>query len=279
MSTRRGRAVPTRDQAAKTPTTTKRKSRDEEEKSPAKKKAKTLQTDDADMATRIVATVTRHLRQAADPKRAPAMAKYMRNQFAFYGIASPELKSAFKDILAEIPIITISANLRGLMLSLWNEPERECHHIALKFGEKYRNLLGSTAGECRESASCLETLITTKSWWDTVDTISPNLVGYLATEKPTVMNPILDTWITHSNMWLRRAAILHQLKYKHNTDQDKLFRYCLLCCHEKEFFIQKSIGWALRNHFRIAPQAVKDFVKENEDKLAPLSKREALKHA
>ncbi|XP_022083093.1 uncharacterized protein LOC110975178 isoform X2 [Acanthaster planci] len=273
MSTRRRQVV----QAPKAPFATKRQPHTKQEKSSRRKKAK---TDDDAMATSIVTIVTRHLRRAANPDRAPAMAKYMRDQFTFYGIGSPDLKSAFQDILAESPAITQPADLRSTMLSLWRKPEREYQHIALKFAERYRGLLlGKTADDCRESARCLETLLTTRSWWDTIDSISPNLVGYLAKEQPAVMNPVLEGWITHSNMWLRRTAILHQLKYKHDTDQDKLFRFCLLCCHEKEFFIQKSIGWALRNHFRIAPQAVKDFVKENKDKLAPLSKREALKHA
>ncbi|XP_071805025.1 uncharacterized protein [Asterias amurensis] len=247
-------------------------------KSPARnKKSKS----DVTMATSVVAIVTRHLQSASNEVKAASMSKYMRNQFAFYGVPSPNLTDIFKHkILVESPAITDPAALRSIMISLWNEPHRECMHVALKFAMKYQALLkGENAAECRATMRCVEKMITTNSWWDSIDTISPNLVAYLAKEQPNVVNPILETWITHSNMWLRRAAILYQLKYKGNTDQDKLFRFCLTCCQEKEFFIQKSIGWALRNYFYTAPEAVKDFVKENEDKLAKLSKREALKHA
>lgn len=93
------------------------------------------------------------------------------------------------------------------------------------------------------------------------------------------MGPILDKWIADENIWLKRTAILHQLYYKQKTDQDKLFKYSLACAAEKDFFIRKAIGWALRNQFRVNPAAVKEFVKQNEDNLSNLSKKEALKHA
>lgn len=93
------------------------------------------------------------------------------------------------------------------------------------------------------------------------------------------MGPIIDKWVTNKNVWLQRTAILHQLLYKEQTDQEKLFQYCLICAVEEDLVIKKAIGWALRNQFEVNPVAVKDFVRRNHFKLSKLSKREALKHA
>jgi len=79
-------------------------------------------------------------------------------------------------------------------------------------------------------------------------------------------------------MWLRRAAIIHQLSYKEEADEALLFEFCLRRCHEEEFFIRKAIGWALRQHARVAPTAVRKFTKENKDKLSKLSFQQAMKH-
>ena len=88
----------------------------------------------------------------------------------------------------------------------------------------------------------------------------------------------MQQWISEENLWLRRVAILHQLAHKEQTDKDLLFTFCLQRAHEKEFFIQKAIGWALRTYARSNRAAVKSFVEENKAVLAPLSIREALKH-
>jgi 3-methyladenine DNA glycosylase AlkD len=79
-------------------------------------------------------------------------------------------------------------------------------------------------------------------------------------------------------MWLRRVALLHQLEWKARTDEPRLFRYCLLCAHEPEFFIRKAIGWALRQYARTNPAAVRQFLTVNRAQLSGLSLREAAKH-
>ena len=88
----------------------------------------------------------------------------------------------------------------------------------------------------------------------------------------------MDEWISHDNMWLRRVAILYQLMRKDDLDQDRLFRYCLSCAHEEEFFIRKAIGWALRDYARFNAKDVKEFVLKNKDILSALSFKEAMKH-
>ena len=88
----------------------------------------------------------------------------------------------------------------------------------------------------------------------------------------------MDEWIEDDDMWLRRSAILHQLHFKEKTDEDRLFRYCLSRGHEEEFFIRKAIGWGLRQYARCSPEAVRKFVRENEEALSTLSVKEAMKH-
>ena len=87
----------------------------------------------------------------------------------------------------------------------------------------------------------------------------------------------MDTWIDHDDMWLRRAALISQIKHKKGTDEKRLFRYCTRRAAEKEFFIRKAIGWALREYSYTAPEAVCDFIRENRDSLSGLSIREGAK--
>ena len=97
-------------------------------------------------------------------------------------------------------------------------------------------------------------------------------------QQPDCGKKMMKEWISEENLWLRRTAILHQLIRKEKTDSDLLFSFCLQRAHEKEFFIQKAIGWALRDYGRTNRAAVKQFVETNRAVLAPLSIREALKH-
>jgi 3-methyladenine DNA glycosylase AlkD len=117
-------------------------------------------------------------------------------------------------------------------------------------------------------------MLITKSWWDTVDAVAADIVGRLVQRHPALVKT-MDAWIADDNMWLQRTAILHQLRFKDQTDEKRLFGYCLKHGSQKEFFIRKAIGWALREYSKTNPAAVKKFVKT-----APLtnfSKKEAMK--
>jgi 3-methyladenine DNA glycosylase AlkD len=122
----------------------------------------------------------------------------------------------------------------------------------------------------------MEQLITTKSWWDTVDAIAPKAVGKIADKFPEVVPETIDGWATHDYMWLKRAAILFQLKYKQKTDEELLYQYIRQNAASKEFFIQKAIGWALREYSKTNPASVKKFIEGQP--LAPLSVREGSKY-
>ena len=89
---------------------------------------------------------------------------------------------------------------------------------------------------------------------------------------------VMDQWINSENIWVARTAILHQLFYKADADPDRLFEYCIRRAGDKEFFIRKALGWALRQYSRVDPEGVRAFVAENEAELSGLTKREALKY-
>jgi 3-methyladenine DNA glycosylase AlkD len=196
-----------------------------------------------------------------------AMEAYMKNQFQFFGIKTPERTALFRDFLKENGKPSLE-ELPAIVRSLWFEPQRECQYVALGLIDKQSRYL------TKEHLPLLEEMIVTKSWWDTIDHIASYHVGEIYQKEED--DTYLEKWIHSENMWLNRIAILYQLKYKVKTDEDRLFRYILLHQKSKEFFIQKAIGWALREYSKTNPEAVKNFIASEE--LAPLSKREGLKH-
>jgi 3-methyladenine DNA glycosylase AlkD len=152
---------------------------------------------------------------------------------------------------------------------LWRLPEREFQYAALDLlAGNAKRLTPAALSEC-------ERLITAKSWWDTVDGLAGSVVGAVVLGFPGCV-ATMDRWIDHEDLWLRRSAILHQLKWKERTDTERLFRYCLLRAGETDFFIRKAIGWALRQYSWTDPGAVAAFVAAHERELSPLSRREAL---
>ena len=208
--------------------------------------------------------------QYSNPEKAKHETAYMRNKFPFFGLGAANLRLCLKETIKKHPIKT-EKELVKLIHILYEKDQREYQHLACELTRKYYKLC---------SHSMLDTfkyMITTKSWWDTVDGIAGHLVGLLVKDFPQHKKN-MDLWIKSENMWLRRSAIIHQLKYKNNTDEKRLFKYCKLTMHEKEFFIRKAIGWALRQYSKTNPLSVKQFIKENYQNLSNLSIREGSKY-
>ena len=204
----------------------------------------------------------------ADPAAAAPMRRYMRDQFAYLGIKSPQLGALLKEHLAEHGLPAL-ADLEAIVRELWSLPEREFQYSAT-------SLLGRVKERFPpEFITTLETLLVTKSWWDTVDTIAAGSVGTHFKRYPEVREIYLSKWRHSENFWLRRTAILFQLKYKADTDFPLMCAIIRENLGSKEFFINKAIGWALRQYSRVDPQGVRDFVAAAP--LHPLSAREALK--
>ena len=209
------------------------------------------------------------LETLADPKRAEPMAAYMRDKFVFLGISAKDRRAGVKPWLRATKKAD-PQDLLALAQWCWSQPEREFHHVgadALRAGAK--NLRADDLAPVRS-------LITTHSWWDTVDALAAWTVGPLVAQHD--LGAVMDEWIHDDNIWVARTAILHQLTYKDATDGDRLFRYADLRASDTEFFIRKALGWALRQYARIAPDDVRAFVDPRREQLSGLTVREAMKH-
>jgi 3-methyladenine DNA glycosylase AlkD len=211
------------------------------------------------------------LGSVADLDRAPAMTAYMRGRFAFLGVASPERRAAAKRFVAAGADAT-AADLLSAADRLWQEPEREFQYVACDLLRRWVRMLDAT------SLARIETLIRTKQWWDTVDTLASNVVGAIVLADRDVGANLMDAWIHDDDIWIARTALLHQLKYRGDTDPDRLFDYVERRAGDTEFFIRKACGWALREYATTHPDAVREFVEGHRDRLSGLTIREATKH-
>jgi len=203
----------------------------------------------------------------AHPSQAFGMSKYMKFKFAYYGIKKPLRAALQKEIINEFGKPDIETIKKFAVLA-WNEPEREVQYFAIELLTAHKKKLKL------EDLELIKFLIQNKSWWDTVDNIAANLAGSYFKLFPN--NKELNNWIKSDNFWVQRSAIIHQLSYKKETNEQVLFEFCRQLKDEKEFFIRKAIGWALRQYAKVAPLNVSNFFNNNE--LSPLSKREALKN-
>jgi 3-methyladenine DNA glycosylase AlkD len=219
-------------------------------------------------ATDYLQPLLERLEASANPAEAVPMARYMRDQFPFYGIKTPQRRLLVREFLAEQGLPTPDL-LEPVVLALWQRPQRECQYTAVGLLERGSKQLATPV------VDLLERLIVTKSWWDTVDSLAGGLAGEQFRRFPAARATTLPRWRASDNIWLRRSAILFQLGYKKETDADLLLAIIEENKASGEFFIQKAIGWALREYSKTNPDLVVDFVERTE--LAPLSRREALK--
>ncbi|HEY0588742.1 MAG TPA: DNA alkylation repair protein [Pseudoduganella sp.] len=202
----------------------------------------------------------------ADPARAPAMRAYMRDQFPFLGIQTPARREAVKPVVRAF-MGAPAGELIGVAGELWQMPEREYQYAALDLMAAHWKQFGAA-----DLPKLLE-FVLRKSWWDSVDGMAGIIGDVLRYEHDE-----MDSALKHDNFWMRRIALLHQLGWREKTDEMRLFRYSLALGRENEFFIQKAIGWALRDYARHAPHNVALFITENKTAFSKLSVREAAKH-
>lgn len=206
----------------------------------------------------------------ANPDNAGPMKKYMRNQFDFLGIKTPERRKLVNQSYGNYKPLSME-DCRTMATMLWQQEEREFQYAALTLLEKKKNGLKPA------DLNLLQTLITNKSWWDTVDHIAAKLVGHLVREYP-ILTSDMNEWNTSDNLWIVRTSILYQLKYKEHTDSSLLFRFIKNHQDSKEFFIQKAMGWALREFAKTNPGIVAEFITKEKNQLPSLTIREGSKH-
>lgn len=200
----------------------------------------------------------------ADDENAFLMSKYMKNKFAFYGVKKSTSDNFIKPLVKDLKSYN-TKDLYKLVDELWEEEEREMQYVALE-------VLQRILMKRDIDIDFIERLIITKSWWDTVDMLS-NLTG--AYFKKNLEMDRLNRWVESDNLWLNRSALLFQLKYKDSTKQEIIEDFIERLKGNKEFFIQKAIGWILRENSKRNPHWVKKVVDEQE--LTGLAKREALR--
>jgi len=211
--------------------------------------------------------ITKLFKQSADTENAAGARAYMRNQFEYFGIKAATRQSVSKNYMKkELPAYT---ELEIIVKELWQFPEREFQYFAI-------DLMAAMKKQwTTDIINLIEFVLVNKSWWDTVDHAASDLTGPYFKSFPKQINKITGNWNRSDNFWLQRSSIMFQKQYKKETDTILLSKYILKHSHSTEFFIQKAIGWALREYSKTDAAWVIQFVKQHE--LSALSKREALK--
>lgn len=221
------------------------------------------------LSTNFIEDLRSKFQLLAVAQNAQAQQAYMKNKFEFFGIYTKERDAISKEQIKTLGILP-NKELIAICKKLYKQPERDFHYAAIDivaFHKKYWN---------ENIIELIEYLLVTNSWWDSVDTIASELVAPYFQKYPHQINVITQQWNSSNNMWLQRVSIIFQNKYKKNTSTQLLAKYILHCKKSNEFFIQKAIGWALREYAKSNSTWVAQFVTTNE--LPALSKREALKH-
>ncbi len=209
-----------------------------------------------------------------DSIKAEAMAAYQKNQFDFYGIQTPLRRQLSKTFLKDKA--AVEEIDWDFIMAMWQENYRECQYLACDYLRQSRVKKRLTVSDLAK----LKQLIVTKSWWDSVDSLD-EIVGSIVKRYPEAKRQILD-WSLADNFWLRRIAIDHQLGFKEETDRHLLAEVIENNLQgsdfDNEFFINKAIGWSLRDYSKTAPDWVALFIEEHRNQMAPLSIREASKY-
>jgi 3-methyladenine DNA glycosylase AlkD len=222
----------------------------------------------------LVDAVRQELRALADPAKAEPMRAYMKSEMPYLGVAMPLHRQACKRLfrLHRPPTFEV---WRDTALALWRPAEyREERYCAI-------NLVNDPLFESfrdREALPLYREMIVTGAWWDLVDAVAPYRLGALLERYPRGMATTMRQWAAGRDIWKRRAAIISQLKRKQATDVELLFDTMEPSLAEREFFLRKAIGWALREHAKTDPAVVIDYVETNRARLSPLSRREALRN-
>lgn len=202
---------------------------------------------------------------------ASGMSCYMKNRFQYFGIKKPIRADIQKKWFAIIPTNLSREQKWELVCELWQKEYREFHYTAMDWVGKWKE-----NDIHPEDSQHIEFLLTNHSWWDSVDNLASNFLARYMKKFSEKRIILVSNWRNGENMWLRRSCLIFQLKYYAETDFDLMKDLINQFKHEKEFFIQKAIGWCLRQYAKTEPDLVKIFVEESG--IQGLAKREALKH-
>jgi 3-methyladenine DNA glycosylase AlkD len=221
----------------------------------------------------LIKTLRTGFKRVADPVKAEPMQIYMKSEMPYYGIKAPERRAIQQEVFARYPLESYD-EWKDAALALWRGAKyREERYAAMELASDkayagYQQL---------KVLAIYEEMIVTGAWWDFVDAIAIESVGGLLRKYPGSMKPKMMTWSRSKDMWKQRTSILCQIKSREETDLDLLYECIERSIEDKDFFIRKGIGWALREYGKTDPREVLRYVKANRERLHSLSKREAMK--
>ena len=222
----------------------------------------------------LLSELRKALQQAGDPVRAPAMQAYMKSAMPYHGVPTPLLRRICKATFVDVQFATAS-HWQAQVLSLWrNARFREERYAALYLTSDKR----AQPFQTLSAMKLYEELIVTGAWWDYVDDIASHRIGPILRDHPTPMRRKMLSWSKSSNLWKRRTSIICQLGFKAETDLELLYACIEPSVGSQEFFLQKAIGWALRQYAWTDGVEVQRYVRLNRTRLSKLSCREALKN-
>jgi 3-methyladenine DNA glycosylase AlkD len=222
----------------------------------------------------LQALLRTELARAGDPKKTAAMQAYMKSAMPYYGVQTPVQRAITRHLFTEHRFET-AAEWRAACLKIWRDAKyREERYAAIELTcVKYYREWQTLA-----TLPMYEEMIVTGAWWDYVDPIASARLGPLLRLFPAPMRKKILQWSRSPNLWKRRSAILCQLSFKTETDLDLLYASLEPSLASQEFFLQKAIGWALRQYAWTDPREVRRYVRANATRLSALSRREALKN-
>lgn len=216
----------------------------------------------------FITTLQAEFEKNAIPRIAVEQKAYMRDQFEYYGIKADLRREIQRPFLMK-QYLPVKKDVMSLIKALWAKPQRDYQYVAQELMFKYVRQLE------KQDITLFEHMITHKSWWDTIDFIAPKLIAQYFKMYPEQREPYVDKWLASGNIWLQRSALLFQLKYKDQLDTKFLSYVIHSLLGSNEFFINKAIGWVLREYGKTDPEWVVEFA--NNTALSNLSRREALR--
>jgi 3-methyladenine DNA glycosylase AlkD len=221
----------------------------------------------------LIQSLHKEFKKLADPVKAEPMQIYMKSEMPYYGIKAPERRAIQREVFARYPLESFD-EWRDAVLALWRgATHREERYAAMELASDkvyagYQQL---------RALPIYEEMIVDGAWWDFVDAIAIESVGGLLRQYPRQMKGKMRAWSKSREMWKRRTSILCQIKSRDETDLDLLYECIEGSIEDKEFFIRKGIGWALREYGKTDPREVLRYVKANRHRLSGISKDEAMK--
>lgn len=219
----------------------------------------------------FIKTLKNTLKPSANPSHAVQQQAYMKSAMPFLGIRKPDLAKLVAPLIkAHNP--RSNEEYRSILLETFSQAEyREEWYVALAYARHHKHYINA------DNIDLYIKMIRYAQWWDITDEVAAHLIGTALAGNHDLLKTMLKQWIVDECFWIRRTALLAQLNYKKKTDFMLLVNLILTVNHEKEFFIRKAIGWALRELSKTDANLVRSWVEDHKKQLSYLSYSQALK--